>query len=212
MYARDFGYCRYRTVCRHARFIYEKRGWISSSLFDYLPGNLFRFTRYKRTNFTRQRYRWRSHDSHRNIVSHIIITIFFPFKLLISNSNWYGKLSKGNKCDLESDRVIGRDQGQQLARSWGNCTFMETSAKGIYSNTLIIPHRFIDGFIRRLVLVLKIIYNILNNEKARINVAEAFTDLVSQINNKLPQQKQFQTSSPNGGSSGCLGGCSCNVL
>jgi len=82
----------------------------------------------------------------------------------------------GNKCDLESDRVIGRDQGQQLARSWGNCTFMETSAK------------------------------------ARINVAEAFTDLVSQINNKLPQQKQFQTSSPNGGSSGCLGGCSCNVL
>jgi Ras-related protein Rap-1A/Ras-related protein Rap-1B len=82
----------------------------------------------------------------------------------------------GNKCDLESDRVIGRDQGQQLARSWGNCTFMETSAK------------------------------------ARINVTEAFTDLVSQINNKLPQQKQFQTSSPNGGSSGCLGGCSCNIL
>ena len=51
-----------------------------------------------------------------------------------------------------------------------------------------------------------------NSEKARINVAEAFTDLVSQINNKLPQQKQFQTSSPNGGSSGCLGGCSCNIL
>ena len=46
----------------------------------------------------------------------------------------YGELYKGNKCDLESDRVIGRDQGQQLARSWGNCTFMETSAKGIYSN------------------------------------------------------------------------------
>ena len=43
---------------------------------------------------------------------------------------------KGNKCDLESDRVIGRDQGQQLARSWGNCTFMETSAKGNYSNIL----------------------------------------------------------------------------
>ena len=53
---------------------------------------------------------------------------------------------------------------------------------------------------------------VLNNEKARINVTEAFTDLVSQINNKLPQQKQFQTSSPNGGSSGCLGGCSCNIL
>ena len=40
------------------------------------------------------------------------------------------KPKTGNKCDLESDRVVGRDQGQQLARSWGNCSFMETSAKG----------------------------------------------------------------------------------
>ena len=89
---------------------------------------------------------------------------------------------------------------------------METSAKGIYSNnlslylglkTMPIPYRFRASKIAQMVL---------NNEKARINVTEAFTDLVSQINNKLPQQKQFQTSSPNGGSSGCLGGCSCNIL
>jgi len=26
----------------------------------------------------------------------------------------------GNKCDLEADRVVGREQGQSLARSWGN--------------------------------------------------------------------------------------------
>ena len=35
----------------------------------------------------------------------------------------------GNKCDLEDERVVGRDQGQNLARQWGNCTFMESSAK-----------------------------------------------------------------------------------
>ncbi|CBY40563.1 unnamed protein product [Oikopleura dioica] len=56
----------------------------------------------------------------------------------------------GNKCDLESERVVGREQGVSLARSWGNCTFMETSAK------------------------------------AKINVSEAFTDLVHQINQIIP--------------------------
>ncbi|KAL5516008.1 hypothetical protein EMCRGX_G001264 [Ephydatia muelleri] len=35
----------------------------------------------------------------------------------------------GNKCDLEDERVVGRDQGQNLARQWNNITFMESSAK-----------------------------------------------------------------------------------
>lgn len=35
----------------------------------------------------------------------------------------------GNKCDLEDERVVGKDQGLSLARQFGNCTFMETSAK-----------------------------------------------------------------------------------
>ncbi|CAG5084885.1 Oidioi.mRNA.OKI2018_I69.PAR.g10761.t1.cds [Oikopleura dioica] len=35
----------------------------------------------------------------------------------------------GNKCDLEGERAVGREQGQALARSWGNVQFMETSAK-----------------------------------------------------------------------------------
>jgi GTPase SAR1 family protein len=26
----------------------------------------------------------------------------------------------GNKCDLEDERVVGRDQGQNLSRQWGN--------------------------------------------------------------------------------------------
>nr|CAH8842216.1 unnamed protein product [Trichobilharzia regenti] len=34
----------------------------------------------------------------------------------------------GNKCDLEQERVVGREQGQLLSRQL-NCTFMETSAK-----------------------------------------------------------------------------------
>jgi small GTP-binding protein len=35
----------------------------------------------------------------------------------------------GNKCDLEDERVVGKDQGVNLARQFGNCTFLETSAK-----------------------------------------------------------------------------------
>ncbi|XP_076161943.1 RAS oncogene family member Rap1 [Ptiloglossa arizonensis] len=34
----------------------------------------------------------------------------------------------GNKCDLEDERVVGKEQGANLARQF-NCAFMETSAK-----------------------------------------------------------------------------------
>jgi len=34
----------------------------------------------------------------------------------------------GNKCDLEDERVVGKDQGSNLAHQFG-CTFLETSAK-----------------------------------------------------------------------------------
>lgn len=34
----------------------------------------------------------------------------------------------GNKCDLEDERVVGTEVGQNLARSWSS-TFLETSAK-----------------------------------------------------------------------------------
>jgi Ras-related protein Rap-1A len=34
----------------------------------------------------------------------------------------------GNKCDLEDERVVSKDQGQTLARQF-SCTFMEASAK-----------------------------------------------------------------------------------
>ena len=35
----------------------------------------------------------------------------------------------GNKCDLEDERVVGKDQGMNMARQFGSCAFMETSAK-----------------------------------------------------------------------------------
>lgn len=35
----------------------------------------------------------------------------------------------GNKCDLEDERVVGKDQGLNMARQFASCAFMETSAK-----------------------------------------------------------------------------------
>lgn len=35
----------------------------------------------------------------------------------------------GNKCDLEDERVVGKDQGINLARNFSNCAFLESSAK-----------------------------------------------------------------------------------
>ncbi|XP_036316114.1 ras-related protein Rap-1A-like [Pipistrellus kuhlii] len=35
----------------------------------------------------------------------------------------------GNKCDLEDERVVDKEQGQNLARQCCNCAFLESSAK-----------------------------------------------------------------------------------
>ena len=35
----------------------------------------------------------------------------------------------GNKCDLEDERVVGKERGQNLARQWNYCAFLESSAK-----------------------------------------------------------------------------------
>jgi small GTP-binding protein len=35
----------------------------------------------------------------------------------------------GNKCDLADQRVITQESGEVLARKFGGCTFMESSAK-----------------------------------------------------------------------------------
>lgn len=35
----------------------------------------------------------------------------------------------GNKCDLEDERTVGKEQGQNLAKTFGNCAFLEASAK-----------------------------------------------------------------------------------
>ena len=59
----------------------------------------------------------------------------------------------GNKTDLEDQRVVSRESGLGLARSF-NCSFLETSAK------------------------------------ERVNVDEIFSDLIRQINKKIPDGKK----------------------
>jgi len=48
--------------------------------------------------------------------------------LRVKDSDDVPMILVGNKCDLESERVVGKDQGQNLARQF-NCAFLETSAK-----------------------------------------------------------------------------------
>eukprot|EP01086_Lenisia_limosa_P008481 TRINITY_DN2_c0_g4_i1.p1 TRINITY_DN2_c0_g4~~TRINITY_DN2_c0_g4_i1.p1 ORF type:complete len:201 (-),score=59.99 TRINITY_DN2_c0_g4_i1:80-637(-) len=35
----------------------------------------------------------------------------------------------GNKCDLESERVVPQEQGSKLSETFGSCAFLESSAK-----------------------------------------------------------------------------------
>jgi Ras-related protein Rap-1A/Ras-related protein Rap-1B len=47
---------------------------------------------------------------------------------VIKDSNNVPMILVGNKCDLEDERIMSKDQGQLLAKQFG-CTFMEASAK-----------------------------------------------------------------------------------
>ena len=49
--------------------------------------------------------------------------------LLVKDAYAVPMVLVGNKCDLENDREVTRDQGQNLALEWGNITFIESSAK-----------------------------------------------------------------------------------
>jgi Ras-related protein Rap-1A/Ras-related protein Rap-1B len=35
----------------------------------------------------------------------------------------------GNKCDLEDERMVSREQGMMLSQQWGGKPFYETSAR-----------------------------------------------------------------------------------
>ena len=51
------------------------------------------------------------------------------YKFCIQDTDDVPMVLVGNKCDLEDERVVGKDQGLNLARQFNNCNFMETSAK-----------------------------------------------------------------------------------
>ncbi|PIO59505.1 Ras family protein, partial [Teladorsagia circumcincta] len=48
--------------------------------------------------------------------------------LRVKDSEEVPMILVGNKCDLEDERVVGKDQGQNLARQFGSA-YLETSAK-----------------------------------------------------------------------------------
>ena len=47
---------------------------------------------------------------------------------LIQDRDDFPLILCGNKCDLEEDRLVTTEMGQELADEW-NCVFIETSAK-----------------------------------------------------------------------------------
>ncbi|RMD45107.1 hypothetical protein DV735_g111, partial [Chaetothyriales sp. CBS 134920] len=59
--------------------------------------------------------------------------------LRVKDKDYFPIILVGNKCDLEGDRVVSRDEGQALARQF-NCKFIETSAK----NRINVDNAFYD--------------------------------------------------------------------
>lgn len=48
--------------------------------------------------------------------------------LRVKDKDYFPIILVGNKCDLESEREVSREQGEALAKSF-DCTYIETSAK-----------------------------------------------------------------------------------
>jgi Ras-related protein Rap-1A len=55
-------------------------------------------------------------------------TIFNMCNFALQDTDDVPMVLVGNKCDLEDERVVGKELGKQLANQF-NCSFMETSAK-----------------------------------------------------------------------------------
>ncbi|RMZ77654.1 hypothetical protein DV738_g4220, partial [Chaetothyriales sp. CBS 135597] len=59
--------------------------------------------------------------------------------LRVKDKDYFPIILVGNKCDLESDRVVSREEGQALAQQF-HCKFIETSAK----NRINVDNAFYD--------------------------------------------------------------------
>ncbi|KAJ6232337.1 ras-like protein [Anaeramoeba flamelloides] len=57
-----------------------------------------------------------------------VATIREEVKMMQEYSDYVSIILVGNKCDLENERQISREEGQDLAKTF-NCPFFETSAK-----------------------------------------------------------------------------------
>ncbi|KAJ3087776.1 Ras GTPase [Quaeritorhiza haematococci] len=56
------------------------------------------------------------------------IQTFHQQILRVKDRDWFPVVLVGNKCDLESERVVGFNEGRDLAMSF-RCRFLETSAR-----------------------------------------------------------------------------------
>ncbi|CEP17456.1 hypothetical protein [Parasitella parasitica] len=56
------------------------------------------------------------------------ITTFYQQICRVKDRDYFPMMLVGNKCDLEHDRQVSREEGKDLANGFG-CQFIETSAK-----------------------------------------------------------------------------------
>lgn len=90
----------------------------------------------------------------------------------------------GNKCDLEEERVVGKDLGKGLANQF-NCAFMETSAKAKINVNDVSQRK--DCRCQK-----KFNHSNWNSIWIYFQFSQIFYDLVRQINKKSPEKKQKQ--------------------
>lgn len=127
MYAWDPWYSRHRTVYSHERSLHEEWTRLSFGIFNHKFCYLDWSHWIERTNPASKRRRecktWQI-----KIKNYVCVCVWVA---MVTHIVWFQvpMVLVGNKCDLEEERMVSREQGMELSQQWGGKPFYETSAR-----------------------------------------------------------------------------------
>lgn len=111
------------------------------------------------------------------------LTSFYEQILRVKESDNVPIVLVGNKCDLENERQVSYEEGELLAKTFNNCTFIETSAK----QSINVEEAFYD-----------LVRSVRNNNKPKAEQAPQEQSSTQPNENTVSEAKESSNPKPSG--------------